>query len=80
MDDNTRELTNHLFAAVTALLEDATLVAVAGQSPMATPARLAGLARRLEVAAQDIGAVAAAIAVATRARTTRDRRTLRKHL
>jgi len=60
MDDDRRELANRLFAAVTAMLEDAIEVAVAGQSPKLDPRQLANRARRLYAAAQEIAAMAEA--------------------
>ena len=65
MDDDRRELANRLFAAVTAMLEDAIEVAVAGQSPRFDSAQLADTSRRLQAAARDIAIIAdAAVIVA----------------
>jgi len=63
MDDDRRELANRLFAAVTAMLEDAIEVAVAGQSSRLNPARLADIGHRLQTAARDIVAVAEAATI-----------------
>ena len=49
-----RELARGLFAAATAMLEDAIEAAVAGQSPHLTVAQLARQANRLEAAGRDI--------------------------
>ena len=63
MDDDHRELANHLFAAATALLEDAVELAAAGQSPRLTSARLADHGHRLEAAARDIAVLADAAVI-----------------
>ena len=63
MGDDDRELVNRLFAAATAMLEDAALVAVEGQSPSLGPSRLADCGRRLQAAAHDITAIAEACTV-----------------
>ncbi len=60
MDDDQRELANRLFAAVTAMLEDAIEVAVAGQSSKLGPRQLANRARRLQATVQEIAAIAEA--------------------
>jgi len=65
MDDDTHEMVRRLFATATALLEDATPVAIAGQSPRASKAQLAVYARRLESAARNIAILAAAAGVVT---------------
>jgi hypothetical protein len=64
MDDDHRELAWRLFAAATAMLEDATEVAGAGQSPGASPARLAACARRLAAAAREVAIIADAAGIA----------------
>ena len=63
MDDDIRDLVNRLFAAVTAMLEDAIEVAVAGQSPRLSPAQLADTGRRLQVVPRDIAVVVEAAAI-----------------
>ena len=63
MDDDYRELANHLFATTTAMLEDATEVAVAGQSPRLDPAQLADHGRRLQATARDIAIIAEAVMI-----------------
>ena len=63
-DDDSRELARWLFAAATAMLEDATEVAGAGQSPEASPARLADCAHRLATAARDVAIIAEAARIA----------------
>jgi len=63
MDDDDRELANRLFAAMTAMLEDAAEAADAGRSVRATPANLAAKARQIQAAAQDVAALAAAALV-----------------
>ena len=60
MDDDHRELANHLFATATEMLEDATEAAVAGQSPQLNPSQLADRGRQLQAAARDIAAIAEA--------------------
>ena len=64
MDDDYRELTNHLFAAATAMLEDAIEVAAAGQSSRLNPSQLADHGRRLQTAAHDIGIIDEAATIA----------------
>ena len=63
MDDDHQELVRRLFAAVTALIETAHEAAIAGQSEALTAGAYAGAARRLQAAARDITALAAAAAV-----------------
>ncbi len=58
MDDDYRELANRLFATATAMLEDATEAAVAGQSQRLNPSQLAGHGRLLQAAARDIAIIA----------------------
>ncbi len=60
MDDDYREFAHRLFAAATAMLEDAIEAAVAGQSPRSPSANLAEQARALQVRAQDIAVIAEA--------------------
>ena len=64
MEDDYRELTNHLFATATAMLEDAIEIAAAGQSPRLNPSQLADHGRRLQAAAHDIAIIAEAAAIA----------------
>ena len=73
MDDDRRELANRLFAAVTAMLEDAIEVAVAGQSPRLNPARLADIGRRLQAAARNIAIIAEAATIAANLGNNRPR-------
>ncbi len=61
MDDDYRELAHRLFAAATAMLEDAIEVAVAGQSPRIPPSQLAVHARRLQGSARDIAVIVDAL-------------------
>ena len=63
MDDELRALVNGLFAAVTAMLEDATEVAVAGQSPTVSAADLRRSAAQLHHQSRAVAAVADAAAV-----------------
>ena len=66
MDGDYRELATRLFAAATAMLEDALGPAVAGQSPRSSPAALAEHGRRLQAALRDAAIIAeAAVIVAT---------------
>ncbi len=63
MDDDHRELLRRLFAAATALIETAHDAAVAGQSGGIAAGDYAEAAHRLQGAARDIAALAAAAAV-----------------
>ena len=63
MDGDRRELANRLFAAATAMLEDAAAVAAAGQSPRLSTAQLAELGGRLKVAVQAVAILAEAAAI-----------------
>ncbi len=63
MDDDRRELANRLFAAVTAMLENAIEVAVAGQSPKLGPRQLANRAPRVGAVAREIAAIAEAAVI-----------------
>ena len=60
MDDDYRELAHRLFAAATAMLEDAIEIALAGQSRRLNPSQLADAGRRLQAAARDIAVIAEA--------------------
>ena len=60
IDDDDRDLAKHLFAAATAMLEDATEVAIAGQSRRTTPSGLAENARLLRASALEIATLAEA--------------------
>ena len=60
MGDDYLELANRLFATATEVLEDATDIAVAGQSPQLTPAQLAELCQRLRAEARYIAIIAEA--------------------
>ncbi len=60
MNDDDRELARRLLATATAMLEDATEVAVAGQSPRLDLIKLADHGRRLQAAAHDIAVIAEA--------------------
>ncbi|MCI0740823.1 MAG: hypothetical protein L0Y72_17370 [Gemmataceae bacterium] len=64
MDDEYRELAHRLFAAATAMLEDALDLAVAGQSPRQSPSRLAKHGCRLRAAAHDLAVIAEAATIA----------------
>jgi hypothetical protein len=72
MDDEYRDLTNQLFAAATAMLEDAIEVAVLGQSPRLNPPQLANAGRRLQAAARDIATVAEAAVIVVNLGDKRD--------
>ena len=63
MDGDRRELANRLFAAATAMLEDAAAVAAAGQSPRLSTAQLVEFGGGLKVAAQAVAILAEAAAV-----------------
>ncbi len=60
MDDDHRELAHRLFATATAMLEDATEVAVAGQSPKLGPRQLADRADQLHATTREIAVIAEA--------------------
>lgn len=63
MDKEYRELAHRLFAAATAMLEDAIDLAVAGQAPRLHACRLAAHGRRLRAAAHDIAVIAEAATI-----------------
>ena len=63
MDDDDRELANRLFAAMTAMLEDAAEAAAAGQPARAAPAELAAQARRIRATGHEVAALAEAALV-----------------
>ena len=63
IDDDRRELANRLFAAATAMLEDAAALAAAGQSPRLSTAQLVEVGGRLKVAAQAVAILAEAAAI-----------------
>ncbi len=63
MNDDHRELANHLFATATTMLEDATEIAVAGQSSQLNLSQFADQGRRLQAAARDIAAIAEAAVI-----------------
>ncbi|MEM7444780.1 MAG: hypothetical protein AAF414_15770 [Pseudomonadota bacterium] len=63
MDDDRRDLVNGLFAVATAMLEDATELAMAGQSRDRVLTQLASDGRLLASAAQDIAIIAQAAAI-----------------
>ncbi len=63
MDDDYRELAHRLFAAATAMLEDAIEVSVAGQSPRLNPRQFAYAGRRLQATAGDIAVIAEAVKI-----------------
>ncbi len=60
MDDDYRELAHRLFAAATAMLENAIEAVVAGQSAKLGPRQHADRAHRLHAAARDITVIAEA--------------------
>lgn len=60
MDTEYRDLTTRLFAAATAMLEDAAAIAATGQSARLEPAALARHAAALRRAVQDIAVLAEA--------------------
>jgi hypothetical protein len=78
-DAATRELVNHLFATATAILEDATETAVAGQYPRLTKAACRARAEQLLAEADALAALAgAALVVAGIPRILPRRRTTRR--
>ncbi len=64
MDEDHRELLRRLFVAVAEMAETAHEAAIAGQSEALTASAYAEKARRLEVAARSLAALAEAAAVA----------------
>ena len=60
MDDEYRDLAQWLFAAATAMLENAIEAAIAGQSAKLGPRQLADRARQLHAAARDITVISEA--------------------
>lgn len=62
-DPATRELTNHLFAAATTILEDATETAIAGQNPRLTATACRRRAKQLLTDADALTKLAAAALV-----------------
>lgn len=71
-DDDKRDLANHLFAEATAMLEDATEIAIAGQHPQLTATSCVARAHDLQKAARAISALAEAVLVLTAPRTHLD--------
>ncbi len=63
MDNDYRELAHRLFAAATAMLEDAIGAAAAGQSRRLNPSQLADAGRRLQAAARDFAIIAEAATI-----------------
>lgn len=63
MDDDSRELAHRLFAAATAMLEDAIEVAVAGQSPQLPPLELSKHGRHLQAVVREILVLAEAAVI-----------------
>jgi len=78
MDDDHRELANHLFAAATAMIEDMAEAAGAGQSPRLSPSQLADYGQRLQAAARDVAIIAEAATIIANSSFDRSRE-LRKH-
>ena len=73
MDNDYRELAHRLFAAATAMLEDAIGAAVAGQSRRLKPSQLADAGRRLQAAARDIAIIAEAAMIVANLSVSRRR-------
>ena len=75
MDADHRELANRLFATATAMLEDAVVLATAGQSHQNDASELIDLGQRLQAAARDVAAIAEAAAIVAKrgAETGRNR-------
>lgn len=63
MGDDERELVNRPFAVVTAMLEDATEIAAAGQGARQSPSQLAVHGRQLQAAAREVAVFAEAITI-----------------
>lgn len=66
MDKNLHELARRLFTVATAILEDATMIGVAGQSPKLTKRSCERLARELRQVGDDIVTIAEAAAIMAR--------------
>jgi len=62
-DDYHRDLANQLFAVATAMLEDATEIAAAGQASRLAPSQLAVHGRQLQAAARDVAIIAEAVTI-----------------
>lgn len=60
MHADDRELAHRLFATATAMLEDATVIATAKQSPYIDASKLMDLGERLQAAGRDAAVIAAA--------------------
>ncbi len=73
MDNDYRELAHRLFAAATAMLEDAIGAAAAGQSRRLNPSQLADAGRRLQAAARDIAIIAEAAMIVANLSVSRRR-------
>jgi len=65
MVDPHQNLANQLFAVVTAMLEDASEIAIAEQTSWLAPSRLAVHGRHLQAVARDIAVIAEAITIVT---------------
>lgn len=63
MHDDDHELVNQLFAVATAMLEDATEIAAAGQVSGSAATLLAVHGRQLQTAVRDVAAIAEAITI-----------------
>ena len=66
MSDDNKPLANHLFAVATAMLEDASGTAAAGQSAHLTMVQLEQHGSALRAIAQDIATVAVAATIVAR--------------
>ncbi len=66
MDKNLHELARRLFTVATAILEDATIVAAAGQSAKLTEKTCERYARELRLVGADVATIAEAAAVMAR--------------
>jgi tRNA-dihydrouridine synthase len=66
MDRNLRELARRLFTVATAILEDATIVAAAGQSHKLTETSCERYARELQLVGHDVATIAEAAATMAR--------------
>lgn len=66
MDKDLQELARRLFTVVTVILEDATIVAVAGQSHKLTEKSCERYARELQQVGRDVATVAESAAIIAR--------------
>jgi hypothetical protein len=79
MDKDLQELARRLFTVATAILEDATIVATAGQSHKLTEESCERYARELQQVGRDVTTVAESAAIMARLSRQIGRKLPRKH-